>query len=265
MLLVSISPSPGGTDTGKSITLTATPSGGPSPYTYQWYTAASSGTCTQSDTQISGATSSTYLASPSSNTFYCVIVHDSSGQSTSSSTDQITVNPSLAANSISPSSPSIVIGNGVTLTETPIGGTQPYSYQWYTATSAGTCSPSDSAISGATSNTYLVSPTSNTYYCATISDMYGETANTLTDYVTVYPVINNPNYAEYSSSSTASVTLDPGNQVYLCTIAEDYQSGATITSESWSQTTNTLYSSVGIQNGNTCSAITTVFMLFVTV
>ena len=253
MLLVSISPSSGGTDTGKSITLTATPSGGPSPYTYQWYTAASSGTCTQSDTQISGATSSTYLASPSSNTFYCVIVHDSSGQSTSSSTDQITVNPSLAANSISPLSPSIVIGNGVTLAETPIGGTQPYSYQWYTAASAGTCSPLDSAISGATSNTYLASPTSNTYYCATISDAYGETANTLTNMVVVYPVLNNPSYETFTSSSTASVTTDPGNTIYLCEIESDSQ----ISSESWTQSTNTLHTSIGIQGGNTCSATTT--------
>ena len=80
ILLVTLSPSPGGMDTGKSITLTANPSGGPSPYTYQWYTASSAGTCSISDLSISGATSSSYTVSPTSNTYYCAIISDSSGQ-----------------------------------------------------------------------------------------------------------------------------------------------------------------------------------------
>ena len=251
-LAASISPNPAGVDSGQGVTLMATASGGPSPYTYQWYTASAAGTCSSSDTAISSATSSTYTASPSSDTFYCVIVNDASSQRASSQTDLVSVNTQLQAGTITPPSPGVVTGNSITLTANPLDGTQPYSYQWYTAASSGTCSSSDTAISGTTSSTYTTPAlTSNTYYCATISDTYGETANTLTDYVTVYPVLSNPNYAVYTSSSTASATVDPGNQIYVCAIGTD---GEPLSSESWTQTTNTIYTSIGVQTGSTCSA-----------
>lgn len=78
------SPTPSNTaiNFGNSITLTAHPTGGTLPYAYQWFSGASP-TCT-SDASIGGATSNTYTASPTSNTYYCYSVTDSALQPSSS-------------------------------------------------------------------------------------------------------------------------------------------------------------------------------------
>ena len=61
---------------GASVTLTANPTGGDSPYNFQWYSGTASSTC-QSYTLIAGATSSSYTDSPTSTTYYCYQVTDS--------------------------------------------------------------------------------------------------------------------------------------------------------------------------------------------
>ena len=145
-----ITPSSPAIDNGQSITLTANPSGGTSPYTYQWYSGTSS-TCS-SDTAISGATSSTYSASPTTNTYYCYTVNDSATtpETNTSATNLITVNSVLSA-TISPSTTNTYTYLTTTLTATASNGTPPYSYQWYNDTSG-----TPQAISGATSSTYSV-------------------------------------------------------------------------------------------------------------
>jgi len=173
-----ITPSAPTIDKGQSITLTANPSGGTAPYTYQWYTGAS---CT---TPISGATSSTYSASPTSTTTYYYKATDSSsaGATTACSAgDKVTVDPALSAGAITAMSPTIVKGQSITLTANPSGGTAPYTYQWYTG--AGCTTP----ISGATSSTYSASPTSTTtyYYKVTDSTYSPSTACSPGDTVTV--------------------------------------------------------------------------------
>ena len=57
---------------GRNVNLSVTPTGGTSPYTYQWYTGPS---C---NTPLSGATGPTYPASPSSDVNYSAMVTDSS-------------------------------------------------------------------------------------------------------------------------------------------------------------------------------------------
>ncbi len=78
---------------GESVTLTANPSGGISPYTVTWYTAAGAGACSTSDAPIS--TGLTYSPSPSASTYYCYIATDSETPpvSAASSTDLVTVTP----------------------------------------------------------------------------------------------------------------------------------------------------------------------------
>ena len=145
-----ITPSSPTIDNGQTITLTANPSGGTTSYSYQWYSGTSS-TCS-SDTAISGATSSTYPASPTSSTYYCYSVTDSATtpETNTSTTNFITVNPTLTA-TISPTTTNTYTYLTTTLTATASGGTPSYSYQWYNDTSG-----IPSAISGATSSTYNV-------------------------------------------------------------------------------------------------------------
>jgi len=87
----SINPSNVVINSGQSVTLTANPSGGTTPYTYQWYSGSSSSTCT---TQISGATGSTYPAIPTTSTYYCYKVTDSAStpETNMSASDLVTVN-----------------------------------------------------------------------------------------------------------------------------------------------------------------------------
>ncbi|MCL5427622.1 MAG: YncE family protein [Candidatus Marsarchaeota archaeon] len=77
---------------GDSVTFTATGHAGSGGYSYQWYTAPGAGQCSSSDTAISGATSSTYTATPSSTTYYCVKVTDSSGGTAYSWATEVVVN-----------------------------------------------------------------------------------------------------------------------------------------------------------------------------
>ena len=65
-------------DAGQSLTLTANPSGGTTSYSYKWYTISgtTAPTCTSANL-ISGATSSTYTASPTTTNSYAYQVTDS--------------------------------------------------------------------------------------------------------------------------------------------------------------------------------------------
>lgn len=86
-----VTPSSPTIDSGQSITLTANPSGGTGSYTYQWYY----GYCGLSTDML--GTASTQVVSPTSTTYYCYIVKDSSTTPASafSAPEEVTVNPGL--------------------------------------------------------------------------------------------------------------------------------------------------------------------------
>ncbi len=73
-----ITPSNPSINSGQSVLLSANPSGGTTPYAYQWYaiSGTTAPTCTTAN-QIAGATSSTYLATPASANSYAYQVTDS--------------------------------------------------------------------------------------------------------------------------------------------------------------------------------------------
>ncbi|HKT21335.1 MAG TPA: hypothetical protein VJR06_01750, partial [Nitrososphaerales archaeon] len=168
-----ISPGSPAIDPTQSVLLTANPTGGTPGYTYQWYTSSDCST-----TAVSGATSQTYSASPSSTTTFYVKVTDSVGFTSCSGGDTVTVNPALFPGSISPSSPTIDSGQSVGLTANPTGGSGSYSYQWYTSSDCST-----SPISGATSRIYSAS-SAGTYYVK-VTDSLSATVCSLGDTVTV--------------------------------------------------------------------------------
>src|SRR5207249_11002672 len=107
LLAGAITPSSPAINNGQSINLSAHPSGGTAPYSYQWYSAAN---C-QTGSLIPGITSATYSASPISTTTYSYKATDSSQGSPMASScspgNTVTVNGALSAGVISPSAPTI--------------------------------------------------------------------------------------------------------------------------------------------------------------
>src|SRR5437773_6096252 len=178
--------------------------GGTQPYSYHWYL---DGTCTNS---ISGADSPTYIASPSVATTYSYRVSDSanSPESKCSTGDLVNVNSALIPGAVTPAAPTIDSGQSVVLKATPSGGTTPYTYQWYSGTSA-TCSSDATALG--TSPVQVVSPTSSTYYCYTVTDsaFTHATQSSATDLLTV-------NRGLVAGDITPSnPTIDSGQSVVL--------------------------------------------------
>jgi len=169
-------------DVGEISNLYAIVNGGTPPYTYSWYNATTNTpqiitTTTNNNLIINGITIGTFK--------YFVNVTDSHPVTVKSNVVNLIVNPLLIANPITPSNVVINSGQSVTLTANPSGGTQPYSYQWYSGSSSNCLN--DALINGATSNTITVSPTSNTYYCYEVIDSAStpETNMSIGDLVTV--------------------------------------------------------------------------------
>jgi hypothetical protein len=179
--------------TGQYETFNVVISGGTSPYTYSYSVYNSFGDLVASESVINSSTSNTFtiqqLSSWGTGTFMANITTTDSATTPTSTSNTLTytVNNGLAAGAITPSNPTIKAGQKETLTANASGGVTPYTYKWYSGTSA-TCS-SDSLIVGATSSTYVASPNSNTYYCYTVNDSSkpNYTATSTTDLVTVIP------------------------------------------------------------------------------
>lgn len=101
---------------GDSLNLSARPSGGVPPYTYQWASGPYSN-CTD-DTVIPGQTAATLPIAPNQTAYYCYAVQDSATpkDTSSSPTDQIVVtNSRLISVSISPTPGFVQIGLPLTL------------------------------------------------------------------------------------------------------------------------------------------------------
>ncbi len=127
---------------GGSSTLAAAPTGGTSPYTYQWNT---------------GQTTSSITVSPTQTTEYTVTVTDNLGEVGSGSA---TVTVASAVSVAVQASPTVVAaGHSSILTATPSGGKGPYTYLWST---------------GQTTAAISVAPTQTTEYTVTATDTLGQ-------------------------------------------------------------------------------------------
>jgi hypothetical protein len=132
-------------DVGQSKLFNSTVSGGTSPFKYQWY---SNG--------FPGGTGTTWAFTPASAGSYSIYVNvtDEVGAVSKSNTAIVTVNPALSV-SISPTSAVMDIGQSKTFTATILGGTSPFTYQWYL---------NGTAVSRATSGTWTFTPSSTGIY-----------------------------------------------------------------------------------------------------
>lgn len=214
VLSVSATASPSMIDSGQSSVLTAIASGGSGTYSsYQWY---SNSGCS---TTISGATSSTYVASPASTTTYCVQVTDSQSE-TATGIVTVTVNSALVAPTISISSKAIDWGQSATLSTSAYfsGGTSPYTCQWLVAEPFAS-SYSDlgsSFTSGCTTSslptisTGALTAAGNWSFKLQVTDSSGTppvTSNAVN--VTVNPALSTP------SISTKTPVIDSGQEASL--------------------------------------------------
>ncbi|MGC2789674.1 MAG: hypothetical protein WA547_06420 [Thermoplasmata archaeon] len=195
----SVSPSSPSIDSGQSITLSTNPSGGTTPYSYQWYSSAKgSGACDAGTTHGTGATQ---VVTPSATTHYCYTASDSSHPPVmqSSSWDGVTVNPALSSGAASPGSPTIDFGQSITLSGNPASGTPPYSYQWYASdSSSGSCASGTPLGTNPTqaTGTEITGPGSF-YFCyvaadSSLADGGHESAPSAWDRVTVNPTLSAP-------------------------------------------------------------------------
>ena len=208
-------------DIGQSTTLIANaPTTGTSPYAYVWYSGTSP-TCT-SDT-ATAYTGLTQTFTPSSSTYYCVQETDNTGNVVYTGTTQVTVNPALVA-SPAPTASNSTVDNGQPTTLTvnaPTTGSAPYTYLWYSGTSATCTSDTATAYTGLTQT---FTPSTSTYYCVQETDNTGSAVYTGTTFVTanpsfVAPVISvNTTNVGLGGSVALSATspLSGGTPTYVC-------------------------------------------------
>ncbi|MGP8158309.1 MAG: hypothetical protein ACLPWO_01665, partial [Thermoplasmata archaeon] len=123
------------------VTLTANPSDGTPPYTYQWYWSTSnSGACNSGTALGTGLTQVTGSEITGTGTFYyCYVVTDSASASASSTWDIVTVNSALTTPAAPTTSASVLdVSQALTLTGTiPSTGTPTYSWRWLVSLNGG--------------------------------------------------------------------------------------------------------------------------------
>jgi hypothetical protein len=146
---VSVSPSSAAIYLSQSQNFTALPSDGTSPYAYQWY---------QNNTLVSGATSRSWIFTPTSTGVYLIYVRvtDYVGQVAQSLNAQLIVEPKQnILVTINPGAAVIDLTQSILFISSIVGGASPYCYQWYL---------NGSAVSGATFSTWTFAPSSAGYY-----------------------------------------------------------------------------------------------------
>jgi hypothetical protein len=166
----SISPLSATIELGQSKQFTSSVGGGTPPFSYQWYL---------NGVASSGATDSSWTFTPYSAGSYTVYVNvvDSLGTTAKSNTATITVNNAFSV-SITPFSASLTVGGSQSFTSAILGGTSPFSYQWYL---------NGLAISGASQTSYSFTSMQSAYYTlyCDVTDGAGVTAKSNTALITV--------------------------------------------------------------------------------
>ena len=177
-----ISPSNPVIDSGQSIILSFSWSGGTPDYTAKLYSSTTStcntgSTLVQTVSHLTSGSVSFGSVSPTSNTWYCTFVTDSSStpETTNSISSEVIINPVLSAPTISPSNPTIDSGQSVTFSSTWSGGTPTYGISLYSSQTS-TCNQQSTLVQqdiGITSGSAAfstVNPSSDTYYCTFVTD-----------------------------------------------------------------------------------------------
>ncbi len=189
-----------------TVTFTVVASGSPNP-TYQWQSAPSG---SSTFTAISGATSASYTTGATStgmsgSTYRCVATN--SADSATSNAATLTVNAAAVAPAITtqPSNATVTAPTTATFTVVASGSPNP-TYQWQSAPSG---SSTFTAISGATSASYITGATSTAmsgvkYRCVATNSAGSATSNAATLTVTAWSTADIGAVAAAGSSALSS-------------------------------------------------------------
>ncbi|MCX6305621.1 MAG: GEVED domain-containing protein [Bacteroidetes bacterium] len=193
-LLSGATASPATICAGSTSQLLANPTGGRSPYSYNWSPAAG----------LSNPGINNPVASPLTTTTYSVTVSDILGSSTTSNI-LVTVNPVLPVSAViavsaNPSPP----GNPVTFTATPVNGGSSPSYQW----------KKNGVNAGAGLPTYSYVPSYNDQVSCVVTSGYAcPSGNPATSNTIVMSVVDVNTSATGTISSPANSCFDASNTV----------------------------------------------------
>jgi hypothetical protein len=184
-----VSASPSTVDQGQisSLTSNVVTTGTP-PYTYQWYSKVNE----SSYSYINGATSSSYSFSTSDTTArgtwsFILQVTDNTGAATNATATTVTVNPALAAPTVTTSPSTVIQGQTSSLTSTNFSptGTFPFTYQWFERAPGGNYATVGTGIPNFSFATSDSTATGGWSFILQITDSTGAEMNSTATLVTV--------------------------------------------------------------------------------
>ena len=221
----SASASPGAVDQGQTSSLTSTAvTSGTSPYTYQWFEMAPSGSYAKVGTN---STSYSFVTAGSTTTgswSFILQVTDSTAAAVNSTAATITVDSALVAPSASASFGTVDQGQPSSLTSTAVStGASPYTYQWFAKApngsyvTAGTDSSSYSFVTSGSTTTGTWS------FILQMTDSTGAAMNSTAATITVDSALVAPtvtpapvkvDQGQTSVLSSSAVTTGSGDYTY---------------------------------------------------
>jgi plastocyanin len=197
---VSIAPSAESVDSSQNAILTASPSGGTPPYSYQWYSSVSGNPACASADAIANAISSTLQTVPGATSDYTVQVTDSAATPVSacSSPSVVAVNPTLSSPAVSPTNIVYDLGDTMALAGAWSGGTSAYSANMTVFLDG---APVYNSLSTSSGNSITIQAPTNSFGTGTFDAVINVTDGSLSP--------------ESANSMSATITVNPQPAVGL--------------------------------------------------
>ena len=246
-VLATTAPANASVDSGQTATFSTMASGGSGTYTYQWQVNSGSGFVNVSTG--TGGTAASYttgvLSTVDSNSEYQVIVSDSLGESVTSSTATVMVNPAVVA--ATPANATVDNGQMATFSTVASGGSGAgYTYQWQVNTGSGFVN-----VSGATAASYTTPvlhhiPDNGTQYQVIVTDSLGGSVTSGIATVTVNPAL--------VTTAPANATVDNGQTATFSTTASG---GSGIYTYQWQVNSGSGFVNVSTGSGGMTASYTT--------